>query len=699
MIYRNRISRLLSLLVVSACTLGVHNCVSAQTEVPKQEASIAPKTVTFRPMDQIEQRYIYRSLGSQEIPSERTRFQDKTAYIIYRFAFVPGSTASLRMQVTAQFQVDLSDDGQTYRTVALYTKDKGDPLVVDLTPYTSRGLVYIRVGDAKPDDGWGGKIHEISVTGSLREVHNGRIGNVTPRFPHDRAGLYAKLPLPSRHLYHFDAINASNTELILFRTLQGLVNRDKNQLIIGDHQWRMIPELKKRHWVDRVTEIPDSAGLFRQFPKRDAVVYDPHLYGSENLAVMIGSMEGLVVAHPSLVTRYHLHVKQDLRGRWKRTIDGYKDVYARYHGRFNQQTLVLAAPTKRPALYDYAMAHRTFTFWIVGGTDADRRGADRWAEEDWFEKTLTSDFPVNIPILGYPQVEPEDGIGENRGVELFSRCGKFLIPADHMPNLSLFTAYPNAHNEIKVPYPPKKTLDPARVYVSMVLSDGDNQCLWNGPTAFMFQYMRQMKAAGPRDFSVSYTMGPSIVDLNPLAAAMVNQYLEPQDSIGGAVSGVGYMYMSQYANNFGKAREQVIQDFNRLTSDYLGYAGERWDWIMDYGGPGSDRLKDYSGLRGCVALVGGYGQETTDPHKTSEQVGSMAVFHSVTRMVEMDGVLSDVKHVVDTGVRPLFLHVFISNWSVNPQHYREIAESLIKSGMEIVTPETLADLYRQSTRH
>jgi len=651
-------------------------------------------------MDPLEDSYIFRSLGSQEIPDERSRFQDRTSFIIYRFAFEPRTRASLTMHVVNQFQVDLSRDGKHFYTAAVYTKQSGDPLRLDLTPYTSGdGFVYVRIGDAKPDDGWGGKIYQVTVTGRLREVPIAKTRNVSPVYIQERTHLYPKLPAPERQIYHFDPKGASVDEIILFRTLQGLVNREKNQLIVAD-SWKMIPELKRRGWIDGVTEIPDADALFRLFPKRDTVIFDPDLYGSENLAVMIGAMEGLVVAHPMLVDKYHLNVRQDLRGRWKTTLEGYREVYGKYRTKFNRYVLVMAAPSKRPDLYDYATAHRAFTFWIVGGTDANRKGADRWAEEEWFEATLARDFAVNIPILGYPQVEPEDGIGENRGVALFSRCGKFLIPADHMPNLSLLSAYPDARGVVKIPPPAPRTLDRTKVYASMVLSDGDNQCLWNGPTAFMFNYMNRMKAEGPRPFSVSYTMGPSIVDLNPLAASIVSEHLEPQDSIGGAVSGVGYMYMRYYANNFGKDRDRVVQEFTDLTSRYLGYAGEHWDWIMDYGGPGSARLKDYAALQGCVALMGGYGRETTDPGKTAEVVTSAAgrsivAFHSVSRMVEPKDILADVHLVIDKGVRPLFLHVFIGNWGVNPTQYRELALKLEGAGVEIVTPETLADLYWQ----
>lgn len=661
-------------------------------------AAAQVRTLTFRPLDEVEQKYIYRNLGSQEIPSERTRFQDGGSYIVYRFAFVPNTQATLRMKVSAQFQVDLSSDCKSFDTAAVYTKVGGDPLVLDLSPYTrGDGFVYVRVGDAKPDDGWGGKIHEISVTGRLRDAPIERIGGIRPIFLPRRDGLYAKLPPPSRTIDYFAADKASVQEIILFRTLQGLVNRTRNRLMVAD-SWRLLPELRKRGWVDRVVTIPDAAALFRRFPLKDAVVYDPDLYGSENIAVMIGAMEGLVVAHPDLVRKYGLNVKVDLRGRWARTLDAYKEIYARYKGRFDKTTLVMAAPSKRPGLYDYAVAHRTFTFWIVGGTDAHSKGADRWAEEDWFERTLSRDFAVNIPILGYPQVEPADGIGENRGVALFSRCGKFLIPADHMNNLSLLTAFPNARGKIRMPPVRTRPLDRTRVYASMVLSDGDNQCLWDGPTAFMFEYMRRMREKGPRDFSVSYTMGPSIVDLQPLSAVLINDYLQPQDSIGGAVSGVGYMYMSSYANNFGDDRERVVTEFIDLTSRYLGYAGERWDWIMDYGGPGSRRLQDYAGLKNCVALMGGYGRETTDPKKTAEPVGRAVAFHSINGMVAADDVYKAVKAMMDTGVRPLFLHVFIGNWGINADQYFDLATRLQKDGVEIVTPETLADLYHQNQR-
>jgi GxGYxY sequence motif in domain of unknown function N-terminal/GxGYxYP putative glycoside hydrolase C-terminal domain len=657
-----------------------------------------PAEIGFRPMDPEESPWIFRELGSQEIPSEHARFQDGSAFITYRFHFAPNKQASAILQISNQYLVEASSDNIQFAALARSNRKNGPPelITVELTPFNTaagNGMVYLRISDSEPKDGWGGKIWHITVRGITLPVVNRLVHDVSPRYlpPADR--MFPVLSAPTKRLFHFPARGASAEEMILFRTLQGLVNRDRNCLMIAD-TWKMLLTLQQKGWISGVTEIADASALFTQFPKRDAIVYDPALYGSENLAVMIGAQKGLVVAHPSLIEKYRLRVKEDLRGRWKTTLQGYQDVYKTYYGRFNDRVLVLAAPSKRSALYDYAVAHKAFTFWITGGTDASRPGADRWAEEAWFEKLLAREFAVNIPILGYPQVEPEDGIGENRGVALFSRSAKFLIPADHMPNMSLLSAYPSQRNAIKMPEVVSQTLDKSRAYACLVLSDGDNLCLWNGPSSFMFEYMKAMKE--PRTFPVAFTMGPSIVDLNPLAASLITANINAGDTIGCAVSGAGYMVMRKYAEDYGAQRDEVVGAFLDLTSQYMRFAGERWNWIMDYGGPGSERLQQYRRLKNTTALMGGYGQETSDARLTSEEVGSAVAFHSVSRMVEEKDVLQDVKSVLNSGVRPLFLHVFIGNWGINPAQYRQLASELQSAGVTIVTPETLADLYRQS---
>ena len=670
----------------------------AVTALGASASAMQTTEIGFRPMDPEESPWIFRELGSQEIPSEHARFQDGTGFITYRFHFTPGSQASAILQISNQYLVEASNDNSMFTALAKSERKNGPPelITIDLTPYNpagGNGLVYLRIADSDKRDGWGGKIWHISVRGSILPIINRTVHDVSPKYLPAQDRMFPVLSAPAKRLFHFPAKGASPEEMILFRTLQGLVNRDRNCLMIAD-TWKMIPALQKRVWITGVTEIADAGALFTQFPRRDAIVYDPALYGSENLAVMIGAQKGLVVAHPSLVEKYRLRVKEDLRGRWKTTIEGYQEVFKTYYGKFNDRVLVLAAPGKRSALYDYAVAHKAFTFWITGGTDAGKPGADRWAEEAWFEKLLAREFAVNMPILGYPQVEPEDGIGENRGVALFSRCAKFLIPADHMPNMSLLSAYPSQRNAIKLPDVVTLSLDKTRAYASLVLSDGDNLCLWNGPNAFMFEYMKSMREA--RTFPAVFTMGPSIVDLNPLAASLITASMAPGDTIGCAVSGAGYMVMRKYAEDFGPQRDEVVGSFLDLTSQYMKYAGERWNWIMDYGGPGSERLQQYKRLKNTTALMGGYGQETGDPHETAEEVGSAVAFHSVSRMVEEKDVLQDVKKVLDSGVRPLFLHVFIGNWGINPAQYRKLAEQLQGAGVTIVTPETLADLYHQS---
>lgn len=653
--------------------------------------------VVFQPGSADEEGFIYRDYGSQIMEGEAARFNDALAFIDYRFAFAKRDDASVVFHLSGQFFVDFSRDGENFQRVADGKSHVAGEHTFDPGPWLNEeGVVFVRVGDDKPEDGWGGKIHQVRLEGALRPLPPPiKPGEFHPRWSESKVGtLYPQLARPARVLRQFCPAAMTTGEAILYRSLQGLVNREHNELVIGDC-WGLLPELLQRHWVDRVEVLDSAESLFARYPRRNAVVYDPAQPGSVNLAVMIGAQEGWVVAHPDLVGRHELRIREDLRGRWPRLIDGYREVLARYEGKFNQRVLVMNAPLKRVGLIDFAMAHKTFTFWITGGTDAGSAGILAHDEEQWFERVLGREFPVNIPVLGYPQAEPVDGIGENRGVALLSRCAKFLVPSDHLDNLTILSSFPPASPAPAARKSPARARPEAdKVYVAMVLSDGDNLCLWNGPRSFMFGYMRQLKGDAARRFPVGYSIGPSVGDLLPLAATMISESFDARDSLGGAISGVGYIYPRHYAAAFGDQRGKVVAAFTDLTNRYLAKAGLKWSSAMDYGGPCSGVLEPFLRNSPCVALMGGYGREVTDAAKTTEKIGEVAVFHSVSRMAGADEVLADILQVTEANQRPLFLYAFIVNWSVSPAACRDLAERLANRGIELVDPETLAQLSR-----
>jgi glucuronoarabinoxylan endo-1,4-beta-xylanase len=100
------------------------------------------------------------------------RFADATTKATYRFD-VPADTrsGSVSLDIGNQFLVETSADGVTWRTV-LEETDTGDGprnlrnkrvRTVDLTELATGHVVYIRMGDSQPADGWGGFLTRLRV--------------------------------------------------------------------------------------------------------------------------------------------------------------------------------------------------------------------------------------------------------------------------------------------------------------------------------------------------------------------------------------------------------------------------------------------------------------------------------------------------------------------------------------------------------
>jgi predicted alpha-1,6-mannanase (GH76 family) len=104
----------------------------------------------------------------------QNRFADGNAHFTYRFPF-PSDTTSAHVTLTidAEYVVQASADGLHWTTVLQEDQritdgsNKADR-TIDLTPYLGVGSdgskpVYLKVSDAFPDDGWGGRVYHVTA--------------------------------------------------------------------------------------------------------------------------------------------------------------------------------------------------------------------------------------------------------------------------------------------------------------------------------------------------------------------------------------------------------------------------------------------------------------------------------------------------------------------------------------------------------
>ncbi|MEV4568223.1 GH92 family glycosyl hydrolase [Nonomuraea sp. NPDC049419] len=121
--------------------------------------------VEFTPGTPAEQPWLLDEDGSQldgEVFDGRARFTDGDSHAVYRFALpsdVRGGT--LTLDIGNQFLVDVSTDGETWRTALREPGNVRDlsnrsPRTLDLAELLDDGTTfYLRIGDSRPEDGWG----------------------------------------------------------------------------------------------------------------------------------------------------------------------------------------------------------------------------------------------------------------------------------------------------------------------------------------------------------------------------------------------------------------------------------------------------------------------------------------------------------------------------------------------------------------
>ncbi|MBC7327625.1 hypothetical protein H5T87_05880 [bacterium] len=476
-----------------------------------------------------------------------------------------------------------------------------------------------------------------------------------------------------------------------FLSLQGLANRRKPRLylILNDRDNFWLEWYLKRGLIKRAIHLQDpwqAFGIF-QTEYKGGIIYDDKLYTGIHIAMMLASLNDLIVADETMARKLSLVVVEDLRGRWKTTYDSLEWAVEKLLPKMDKRVAAFLYPYDTN-VWDYVVAFKVFCFWITGWVDGARPDCDPVREKLAIEKAYAQ-LPVNIPILGFPWAGEGVGIQEGPGVSLGSQFGKFTV-ASTFTNLSF-------HSGIKVkefpkPKPPRSIpLDRTRNYATFLISDGDNiTCWWGGfvPPG----WDRPERGTLP----LGWTLGPTAVEFIPGIALYYLESASPLDSFLCAVSGIGYMYPDEYGSRFVNP-DAVLSDFLNLTKTYINKLGLQGCWTMGMTKP--ELIEKYAKtLR--VPLFPDYsrrGDMTYD--KADYIIDGVPVFHALTnwgptgREEAISYIVNQVLETVGNRKPPCFVNVFIWNWGYDMGMLKEIKERLEEKNFLFVRPDELANLY------
>lgn len=340
-------------------------------------------------------------------------------------------------------------------------------------------------------------------------------------------------------------------DALLFTTLKGLVNKTTPRIDSYDDAVR--GSEGKYGWLNALgighTDVADNWSLLTKYRSEinGIVVYDDAVKDTINLATTIASLNGGIVASPAQVSRltsapYNLPILNDLRGQFTGKTQVYQYLYNNYWSQVTHKLLIGLNPDLRGFLRDYATAVGTAVVWLDPRVPA----------EDTILRQFLSGMPSGSGI--YMGWWPDEGTGVSR----VSEYGVSTVASDFASNLTVFGGTSRTVN-VK-PVPNKPPLE-NKIYVSLILSDGDN-----------LQYLEHKfktfwDAPGRGQVPLGWTVSPAMLDAMPGILNYLYNTATPNDALISGPSGIGYTYPNYWGN------QAYLDSFVSLSNDYLKRAG------------------------------------------------------------------------------------------------------------------------------
>jgi len=529
-------------------------------------------------------------------------------------------------------------------------------------------------------------------------------------------------PIAKRlYVFSLKELTAGQQDLELTITcLQGLVNRRRPELYLiqdeYDEQW--LEWLRERGDVKEVRRLTIQQVWDKFFPVAKCMfVTDPAIPASVNVATMLAGVYDGLVATPAVSERFRLSKggssKSCARGRdlrimnWKKDVEAYRWALAEMGDNLSRKAVAYADPTKHPNR-DYFVEFKVPVVWICHEKAGRKFLYSSFEEEKAFVKELFLKWPANIPCMGWPGDDmnegADNGIGEWPGVKLASQCGKFEICTGHdagavaAGNMSVHSGTTGTFHQTIPPI----TLQRDKIYYSFVRSDGD------GMNFLRYWYRRLFNGPSHGRVPMGWQIGTAATDLMPDILDYYYKHASLNECFVNALTGVGYIWEDNFAEYLpADQQQQVWDDYVRFSAEYRARLDATVMSTIFEMAP--DKLARFAAIPGMEGIFANYGRmkETTLDSEVLLSAGT-PVFRAINSgppgdvatpegcRTVADFMIKEIREWTPK-TRPAFLHVFLGNWLKSLDVLERVVQGL-GSDYVCVRPDQLPRLYRAAQR-
>ena len=471
---------------------------------------------------------------------------------------------------------------------------------------------------------------------------------------------------PASTLDAIDLEGASNSDYYLFVTLSGLVNRTQPRLAVvhdaseGKYWWITNSGLDYVN-IDRWAALTKYRSAVQGI-----VVFDPGMIDTVNLATTIAGVSNGVVADPSFVSKltappYNLPIIEDLRGKFLNKYQVYQYLHDKYWPYCTHRVITGIPGGLAGALRDYIVAVKAACVYLDPRNSADTSMMNQ------FYGYLK---PGKTVYLGW-------WVDENSGVSYAGTKGVATVASDFFDNGTVFSG---TSREVHYTLPPIKPVLQNKIYVTFVISDGDNaqydqhymKVLWDNPD----------RGSVP----IGWTVSPLLQDLAPSILNWYYKHSTPNDCLVGGPSAAGYCYPYQWWTD----RRHT---FFSMSESYFESTGLRV--VTPWGDMNS--ILGIAYAADMPALIGITAQQSGAGNLVYSRMMPMMAFNGGTYESSEATIKNNIANASAgwDGASPKFVAVQLDAWHSTPTSIKNIANTL-NGNYVVVRPDTFFQLNREA---